>query len=410
MPRLYDPDRDQASVKRIWREVGWTKDDEPGEMEAILAASRGYVADVDGAAECMVMTTPGSIRHGAGDLPIAIVAAVTTSRVARKRRLAQRVTAHAIERDVADGAIVSILGMFEQGFYDRLGFGSGSYTCWYAFDPAALRVPGAERAPRRLSVDDEVAVHANRLARHRGHGSCNATPVAFTRAGMLEARPNGFGLGYGDGPDGALSHHFWMNPSDGVEHGPYWVEWMAWQTREQFLELMGLIRNLGDQVALVTMRERPEIQTHDLVRQPIRRRRIAMNGKFDARMRVVADWQARINDVPACLAATRLPADGPVRFNLALTDPIAEHLDGAPWTGVAGDYVVTLGPASSAERGRSDALPTLETSVGAFTRLWLGVRPAIGLAMTDDLRGPASLLDAIDRAVRLPHPEPDWSF
>ena len=65
---------------------------------------------------------------------------------------------------------------------------------------------------------------------------------------------------------------------------------------------------------------------------------------------------------------------------------------------------------ASAEPGRSETLPTLAASVGAFTRLWLGVRPAFGLAMTDDLRGPAALLEALDRVVRLPEPEPDWSF
>jgi hypothetical protein len=48
--------------------------------------------------------------------------------------------------------------------------------------------------------------------------------------------------------------------------------------------------------------------------------------------------------------------------------------------------------------------------VGAFTRLWLGVRPASGLAITDDLCAPPALLDQLDRVLRLPEPKPDWDF
>ena len=74
------------------------------------------------------------------------------------------------------------------------------------------------------------------------------------------------------------------------------------------------------------------------------------------------------------------------------------------------DYVVTLGPVSSAEPGREPSLPTFTASVGAFTRLWLGVRPATGLAVTDELSGPQDLLSRLDGMLRLPDPKPDWDF
>ena len=97
-------------------------------------------------------------------------------------------------------------------------------------------------------------------------------------------------------------------------------------------------------------------------------------------------------DVPKCLAKTRLDTDD-FTFNLQLSDPIEEHLeDGNAWRGVAGDYVVTLGRQSSARHGTEASLPTLCASVGAFTRVWLGVRSASVLARTDDLRGDADLL------------------
>ena len=118
----------------------------------------------------------------------------------------------------------------------------------------------------------------------------------------------------------------------------------------------------------------------------------------------------RVLDVPRCLALTRLRC-GETRFNVSLTDPIERLLDhGAKWRGVAGDYVVTLGPSSGADAGHDPALPTLSASVNAFTRMWLGARPATGLAVTDELTGPAALLEELDWALRLPEPKPDWDF
>ncbi len=71
---------------------------------------------------------------------------------------------------------------------------------------------------------------------------------------------------------------------------------------------------------------------------------------------------------------------------------------------------MTLGSSSGAEPARDNTLPTLTATVNAFTRLWLGVRPATGLAITDDLDGPAELLAQLDEVLRLPAPHPDWDF
>ena len=68
--------------------------------------------------------------------------------------------------------------MFEQGFYDRLGFGTGGYEHLVALDPSQLRFPrpGRSRVPRRITTDDWEAVHANRRNRFRGHGACSRSP------------------------------------------------------------------------------------------------------------------------------------------------------------------------------------------------------------------------------------------
>jgi hypothetical protein len=231
---------------------------------------------------------------------------------------------------------------------------------------------------------------------------------AATEAELLWAE-NGFGLGYPDGPNGELTHLLWFS-TKAMEFGPLNAWFMTYQNSEQFLELMALLVQLGDNVQLVRMREPADIQLQDLIHQPFRRRRMTEKSEYENRVRAAAYWQVRMCDVKSCIAAAKLPGE-PVRFNLKLTDPIVDELDDdAAWRGVADDYVVTFGPESSAVRGSEAGLPILEASVGAFTRLWLGVRPATGLAVTDDLRGPSPVLAELDRILRLPTPKPDWDF
>jgi len=409
--RRYDPNTDREAVYRIWREVGWLERGNKRQEEAadvIIECGLALVAEINGEAECLVITAPGTIRYLERELPFCGITGVTTSRVARKQGLASRLTALTVAEEAANGALVAGLGIFEQGYYNQLGFGSGGYEHWISFDPAQLRVGLEARVPRRITKEDWRMIHASRLARVRGHGSLNFTTPAITRADTHWSDKN-FGLGYCDGPSGELTHHLWFRVKD-VEHGPYTVEWTSFQTGEQFLELVALMRNLGDQVRLVEMREPQGIQLQDLIEQPLKQRQMTEKAKYESHSHALAYWQMRICDLPGCLEQSRLPGDE-ARFNLALSDPIERFLnEEAPWRGVAGDYTVTLGPSSGAELGADPALPTLSASVGAFTRLWLGVRPASGLAVTDELSGPPELLKQLDRTLRLPDPKPDWDF
>jgi hypothetical protein len=410
MFRDYDPNKDKEVVLRIWREVGWLEEGKDKLAEVLarfISCGRALVAEIDGAAECLVNTAPGEMRYLDQDLSFAAVLGVTTSRVARKQGLASRLAALAVAQDAADGAHLAGLGVFEQGFYNQLGFGSGGYEHWFAFDPARIRVDVKARVPRRIAVDDWAAVHASRLARLRGHGSLNVFPAVITEGDMIWV-DNGFGLGYYDGPNGELTHLIWCQAKG--QSGPYTVRGMTFQTGGQFLELMALLRSLGDQVRLVWLQEPPGVQLQDLIEQPFKQRQISRRSEYESTVRASAYWQVRICDLAGCLERTHLPGDG-VRFNLALTDPIERFLnDDAPWHGLTGDYVITLGPSSGVEPGTDADLPTLTASVGAFTRMWLGVRPATGLAMTDDLAGPPELLRALDLTLRLPDPKLDWDI
>ena len=119
-------------------------------MDLFLAAGRIHVAELNGEAECLVASVPGTVQYLEEDLRLSVITGVTTSRVVRKQGLAGRLTAEVIAAAVEEGAQVSALSMFEQGFYDRLGFGTGGYEHMIRFDPADLNIEAGFRPPRRF--------------------------------------------------------------------------------------------------------------------------------------------------------------------------------------------------------------------------------------------------------------------
>ncbi len=403
--RSYDEDRDLKAIERIWFECGWLENArQAAYLKDFLAAGDCLIATIDDGAECAVHISPGSMRYLDAQLKMCAVTAVTTSRVARKQGFARELTARQLAKGARGGAQIAALGMFEQGFYDRLGFGTGSYEHEFTFDPVTLMVDGSFRPPSRLDRDDWAVMHDSLLKRLTGHGGC-----VLETAGLIKAElgfsDDGFGLGYYEGAD--LTHFFWAEPRG--EFGPYRIHFLAYRNTGQLMELLAVMRSLGDQVSSIIMIEPPELQLQDLLKQPFRTRRNTKASVHANQHRSIAYWQARALDVDACVAARRWP--GPqVDFNLVLTDPLSELLAGEPWSGVAGDYVVRVGADSSARRGAAAGLPVLEAGVGAFTRLLLGVAGASALALSDELSGPVDLLARLDEAFCLPAARTTWDF
>ncbi|OPL19889.1 MAG: hypothetical protein AVO35_00035 [Candidatus Aegiribacteria sp. MLS_C] len=409
MHRKFRPDTDLADCRRIWREVGWVDEKSHEEaMEVFLQGCRTLVGEVGGRVEALALSTPGSVRYLDGDLSLCAVCGVTTGYAGRRRGLAGRLTAELIALDAAEGAELAGLGIFDQGYYDKLGFGTGPYEVIVGFDPATLDVPVNPPPPIRLSVEDWDMVHRSRHRRMLVHGNTSLDRPEITRAEMLWS-DGGFGLGYLDDTGEFLTHHLWCGSAKG-EHGPYTIQWLAYSDYFQLLELLGLIRNLGDQVHLVKMLEPQAIQLQDFLRTPFRSMRRTGKSEYETFSRAMAFWQLRICDLPRCMERTVFPGE-PVTFNLRLRDPILGYLeDDSPWKGAGGDYIVTLGPESSAESGHHPSLQLMEASIGAFTRMWLGVRPASGLRVTDDLCAPDRLIGSLDRLIRLPLPRIDWEY
>ncbi len=432
--RLYERERDLEAIRRIWYEIGWI-DSKAGEKALADFVSTGscLTAALDGEAECMVHATRGAMRYINPcrnprvnpalapelneDLPICAVTAVMTSRIARRLGLALQLTARQIAAGASDGAAVAVLGIFDQGFYDRLGFGTGSYEHTIRFDPATLRIEAPFRPPKRLTGKDWRAVHGAMMRRRRGHGGCLLPEPKLMKA-ELGLRPDGFGFGYETG--GTLTHCLWLGASS-VSHGPYRVDMLAYQDGDQLMELLGLLKSFGDQVSLIEMPEPPEVQLQSLLDQPFRNRRNTRKSDYAASHQSEAWWQLRMLDVPACVERRHWPGEK-VQFNLTLTDPVSEYLPHGPWRGCGGDYWISVGSGSFAQPGHRDDLPTLHASVGAFSRLWFGVASASSLAITDGFRtaepverglldfGASNLLERLDEALCMPLPRLGWDF
>ncbi len=403
--RAFDYERDLPSVKRIWREVGWVDEDEEKMMDDFFACGDTVVATMNGEAECSVHIVDGSLRLQETDLPLCAVTAVTTSRIARGHAFAKRLTAQQLAASAERGAAVAALGMFDQGFYDQLGFGSGGYDHQLQFDPGTLRVDHRVPTPRRLSADDFAAVHSALVGRHKVHGSVVLNPPQFIKAEMGWSE-GGFGLGYFERE--TLTHFMWF--SGKAERGPYSVEMIGYRNTAELLELLGLLKSLADQVYAVKIVEPPEIQLQDLLDRPFRNRALTRGSTLSAEHRTFAWWQLRMLDVPACVAAFSDAATD-LALQVDVRDPLNDMLpDGSAWQGAGGSYVLRLGPRSSAEPGTDSSLPQVRCSINALTRLFWGVAPASSLAVTDEFSASEETLAALDRAIRLPIPHTGWDF
>jgi predicted acetyltransferase len=401
--RAYDAAKDAEAVKHMWIEAGWGeyKDHE----KQFIETERTLVAEVDGQALAIVVSSAGDIRYLNETLPLSEIGAVITDLTARKLRLSSKLTARRVALDVMDGALVCGLGAFEDGYYNRLGFGTGCYEHQVHFAPSNLKLEQQAGRPRRLTAKDWEIMHRNRLQRRRRHGGCSFHPPGYTR---FESAEEGFGFGYFNEQD-ELTHHVWLG-GKGKEEGPFTVSWMAYQTDAQFFELMALIKSFGDQFHVISMTEPPDVALQDLLERPFYYRRLTKNSPLASKVEADAWWQMRICDLEKCLEKTNLPGTQ-LRFNLQLDDPIKGFLDApSEWQGIGGQYVVSLGLPSQAECGFDAALPTLSASVGAFTRLWLGAHSARRLALSDAFSAPPELIEELDWAFRLPEPWPEWEF
>ena len=409
--REYNIEKDFEKVYQIWQEVGWIKDDEKQKkaLKHFTKGGKGTVALLNNNVEGYVNSTPGKYQYLDQELSLQAVTSVTISRVARKQRLATKTTAEVIAKAASKGVHVSALGMFEQGFYNKLGYGTGSYENLISFDPDHLNIETRTKIPERIMIDDFSDIHQARITRKKRHGYCTLLPEDITHADVLFGEGNPFGLGFRD-KDGNITHHILFKPENDL-HGPYFVRWMTFNNREQFLDLMNIIRNLGDQVHLVKLWEPAGIQFQNLIKKPYKDSQVTKNSKYEVNNRATAYWQLRILNLDDCIKKTKLKNKS-LEFNLKLYDPIEKYLESSsPWQGLTGNYNLTLGGNSRIDKGLKDELPTLETDINTFSRMWIGaIKPSL-LPYTNHFKASQKLIKQLDNIFStIPTPKIDWDF
>lgn len=408
--RKYDNSRDQEACLRMFSEAGWVPMESSDEGKQIaldfLSAEDSFVLEIRGSAESVSSSKHGKLRYLDEEIDFAAISCVCTSRIARKLNSATDLVTKTIINLAENGAAVCGLGFFEQGFYNRLGFGNNHYEYWVKFDPNNLNIDRKFDIPYRLEKKDYENIHKSLNNRLVKHGRCIINSSTHTRL-FMELPENSFGLGYYNEQD-ELTHFIWSGSKG--ENGPYKIWMMAYETYDQFLELLALMKSLGDQVFAMEMRTPVDIQFQDFLKKPFRLNSITDKTEYENNMWSVAYTQTRVLDLEKCISKTKLYFNGP-KFNLKLSDPIEKYLpDDSKWKGIGGDYIVSLGKDSECKVGRDENLLTLKASVGAFTRMWLGVRSATALSVTDEISGPKELLDQLDIALRLPVPSPGMEY
>ena len=406
--RKYSRIKDARNAHRIWQEVGWIKKDRKEEkaMDILIDSGNADVYDLNGSIECLVISVPGTLLYKKNRISLSAVTSVTTSRLIRGQGIAGKVLASRISSDAAGGAKVASLGMFEQGYYNRFGFGTGCYENWVSFDPANLDIKTCHRIPVRLEIKDSREMFKCYSRRMLFHGGINLDSQGHMKS-LIYVHKNAFGFGYRNKKE--LTHFLWI-VTENVHRGPYKVLFMGYRNYDQYLELLSLLKSLNSNLRIVMLREPRRIQFQDFLKKPFYYNQLTENSNRENRMHTEAYWQMRIIDLTACVRAVEI-RDDPLEFNLRIDDPIDSFLlENSKWRGCGGNYTVRLSRKSDIKSGYTEKLPLLRSGIGAFSRMWLGVLPASSLAVSDNFSAPQGLIDRLDRAFDLPLPDPDLDY
>jgi len=407
---LYDKEKHLEKCISIWMDVGWLMNGQEKLANLWFDSADALVGEHFNDVVALGLAHSGTFRHAAHsqDIPFCAISAVTVALHGRKLGFAGTLTAELLARGAERGEAFAGLGMFEQGFYDRLGFANYPYTRIAEFRPSELMLSGFFSSdPVRLGKQNWQDIHQSRINRLRYHGSVNLPPV-ITQADM-EINKNTFAIGFRN-KIGEMTHHYVVRSVKG-EHGPMSVIWMAFQTPDQFKDILLSIKSFGDQIDIVSLQEPPGIQFQSLLRKPISTNRQS-TGSAGHKVGIrTGSWsQGRILDLRKCIEGMNCVGKE-CSFNLILTDPVEKYLDSSfEWKGCGGEYTIRFSSESNAELGITEGLPVMKCSVNTFSKLWTGTAKPSMLPYTDKITAPSSLLEKLDKTLNLPEPSFDWDL
>jgi predicted acetyltransferase len=405
--RKFDFKKDKDAVYTILNEVGWVHDKKKDKyLNKFLPKANTIVMDIYEQAEVFATSSKGSIRYQEETLKLCAITGVSASLLARKQGYAGNLTATRLALDAEKGAEVGALCIFDQGYYNKLGFSNGNCENLVSFTPSTLKIDRKVKTPVRITEKDYKQIHENRVNRLPNH--CAVTLPEYATQAELGDKNKNMGFGYFD-DKGNLTHHIWLH-GKGKEQGPLWVQWLAYENLDQLMDLLALLKSFEEQIMMIRMVEPAFIQMQDFIEKPYHIKAMTRKAENQNYIYTTAFWQLRILNLQKCLKKTHLNCED-FSFNLQLTDPIGKYVaEDVKWKGITGDYVIKLGKDSSAKKGKQPNLPTLKASVGAFTRMWFGIMPASSLVYSDGIDASEKLLMKLDRAFLLPDAHVDWGF
>jgi len=172
--RAYDPEKDASHIHRIWMDSKWIDDKEMYPvLDAYHKEAQVWLGEIDGEVGTVVSCSPGGFNYDGVEIPMTAVTGVTAGLEFRRLGLAAMATAKAISYAYEKGAAIATLGAFEQGYYEKLGFGNFSSDSFITFDPHNLKVDAKHGRAIRLTTKDSDRMHAARLTRFKQHGTCD---------------------------------------------------------------------------------------------------------------------------------------------------------------------------------------------------------------------------------------------
>ena len=400
--RPADISKDYAELLELWYQAGWREEyyDTGEELKAHIPSSSSVVAEERGGIAGIVTTMGGTFRHRSTDINLCAVLSVVTAIQFRGHAVGSILTRRALCRAIEEGAELSVLGAFDVGYYNKLGFGTVGCVHNFVFDPADIKCTQQAPPLHKLTKNDVAEMHTARLHRHLVHGACSITHPGYSTCIVNATAEHGVGLGIYD--KGTLVAHLWGIVKDDINVR---VEWWAANSPSHWIALLNGVATLKDQVQRVEILYPPYICIEDLLNRPCRRIRGTPSTER-APYSPLEYWQIRVLSVPSCIAKISLPLERQRRFNLRVH---GESIQLNPHDKDAvSDYTVTLGARSECEPGHAAGLPLLECGIGAFSRLWCGAYSATTLALTDHLLAPRELLTTLDTCFLLPTPNCDW--
>jgi len=203
--------------------------------------------DINDEPEVMATSSIGTICYQDEKLKLSAITGVTASLLARKQGFAGRLTATRLALDAEKGAEVGALCIFDQGYYNNLGFGNGNCERIVSFTPSTLKIDRKVKTPG--------------LPNH-----CAVTLPEYATQAEMGSKEKNMGFGYFD-KKGNLTHHIWIT-GKGKEQGPYWIQWLAYENLDQLMDLLALMKSFEEQIMMIRMVEPPFIQMQDFIEKP----------------------------------------------------------------------------------------------------------------------------------------------